>query len=154
MPTTKQKNLKKGLTNSKPHVIINYKLKQSIKKEVFIMTERMTNVKAIAYVIENCEVPQEVAEKLEKMKASFEKKSSGERKPTKTQTENESLKSAILNHMETDVLYSVGQLAKEVPELAEVGASGQKVSALIKQLKDSGLVIRVEEKRKAYFKRA
>lgn len=118
------------------------------------MTERMTNVKAIAYVIENCEVPQEVAEKLEKMKASFEKKSSGERKPTKTQTENEGLKSAILNYMEIDVLYSVGQLAKEVPELAEVGASGQKVSALIKQLKDSGLVIRVEEKRKAYFKRA
>ena len=35
------------------------------------MTERMTNVKAIAYVIENCEVPQEVAEKLEKMKAKL-----------------------------------------------------------------------------------
>ena len=118
------------------------------------MTERMTNVKAIAYVIENCEVPQEVAEKLEKMKASFEKKSSGERKPTKTQTENEGLKSAILNHMETDVLYSIGQLAKEVPELVAVNASGQKVSALIKQLKDAGLVVRVEEKRKAFFKRA
>lgn len=118
------------------------------------MTERMTNVKAIAYVIENCEVPQEVAEKLAKMKASFEKKSSGERKPTKTQTENEGLKSAILNHMETDVLYSIGQLAKEVPELIAVNASGQKVSALVKQLKDAGLVVRVEEKRKAFFKRA
>jgi len=149
-----QKKLKKGLTNSKPNVIIRYKLKQSIKKEVFIMTERMTNVKAIAYVIENCEVPQEVAEKLEKIKASFEKKASGERKPTKTQEQNEGLKSAILNHMETDVLYSIGQLAKEVPELVAVGASGQKVSALVKQLKDAGLVVRVEEKRKAFFKRA
>ena len=118
------------------------------------MTERMTNAKAIAYVIENCEVPQEVAEKLEKMKASFEKKVSGERKPTKTQEQNEGLKSAILNHMETDVLYSVGQLAKEVPELVAVNASGQKVSALVKQLKDAGLVVRVEEKRKAFFKRA
>lgn len=117
------------------------------------MTERMTNVKAIAYVIENCEVPQEVAEKLEKMKASFEKKSSGERKPTANQKANEGLKSAILNHMETDVLYSIGQLTKEVPELVAVNASGQKVSALVKQLKDAGLVERVEEKRKAFFKR-
>ena len=68
-----EKCIKKGLTNLNPHAIIRYKLKQSIKKEVFIMTERMTNVKAIAYVIENCEVPQEVAEKLEKMKASFKR---------------------------------------------------------------------------------
>lgn len=114
---------------------------------------KMTNVKAIAYVIENCEVPQEVMEKLEKIKVSFEKKSSGERKPTKTQTENEGLKTAILDFMETDVLYSIGQLTKEVPELVAIGASSQKVSALVKQLKDSGLVERVEEKRKAYFKR-
>jgi DNA-binding transcriptional regulator GbsR (MarR family) len=56
--------------------------------------------------------------------------------------------------METDVLYSIGQLAKEVPELVAVNASGQKVSALVKQLKDAGLVMRVEEKRKAFFKRA
>lgn len=117
------------------------------------MTERMTNVKAIAYVIENCEVPTEVAEKLEKMKASFEKKSTGERKPTKTQVENETLKGAILNFMAEDTLYSVGQLAKEVPELVAISASGQKVSALIKQLKDAGLVKRVEDKRKAYFQR-
>lgn len=114
---------------------------------------KMTNVKAIAYVIENCEVPVEVMEKLEKIKVSFEKKSSGERKPTKTQTENEGLKTAILEFMETDVLYSIGQLTKEVPELVAIGASSQKVSALVKQLKDSGLVERVEEKRKAYFKR-
>lgn len=117
------------------------------------MTEKMTNVKAIAYVIENCEVPQEVVEKLEKIKASFEKKASGERKPTKTQTENEGLKSAILEYMDENVLYSIGQLAKEVPALIKIEASSQKVSALIKQLKDANLVERVEENRKAYFKR-
>ena len=119
------------------------------------MTERMTNVKAIEFVIANCtELPTEVVEKLEKMKASFEKKASGERKPTATQKANEDLKGAILEYMEPNVLYSVGQLAKEVPELVKVGASGQKVSALIKQLKDAGLVKRVEEKRKAFFQLA
>lgn len=115
---------------------------------------KLTNVKAIEYVIANCELPTDVVEKLEKMKASFEKKASGERKPTATQKANEDLKNAILGHMEPNVLYSVGQLAKEVPQLAKVGASGQKVSALIKQLKDAGLVVRVEEKRKAFFKLA
>lgn len=115
---------------------------------------KLTNVKAIEFVLANCEIPTEVAEKLEKMKASFEKKSSGERKPTKTQTENEGLKTAILEFMEPNVLYSIGQLSKEVPELVEISASGQKVSALVKQLKDAGLVKRVEEKRKAFFQLA
>lgn len=115
---------------------------------------KLTNVKAIEFVIENCELPTEVAEKLEKMKASFEKKSSGERKPTKTQTENEGLKTAILDFMEDNTLYSIGQLTKEVPELVSVGASSQKTSALVKQLKDAGLVNRVEEKRKAFFVKA
>ena len=115
--------------------------------------EKMTNVKAITYVLENCELPKEVAEKLEKIQASFVKKASGERKPTKTQLENESLKIAILDFMEDNVLYSVGQLTKEVPELVENDCSSQKVSALIKQLKDTGLVKRIEDKRKAYFQK-
>ena len=123
-------------------------------KEVLIMT-KLTNVKAIEFVIANCtDLPTEVVEKLEKMKASFEKKASGERKPTATQKANEGLKTAILNYMEPNVLYSVGQLAKEVPELVEIGATGQKVSALVKQLKEAGLVKRVEEKRKAFFQLA
>lgn len=116
--------------------------------------EKMTNVKAIEYVIANCEIPTEVAEKLEKMKASFIKKSSGEKKPTKTQAQNEALKPEILDYMEADVLYSIGQLTKEVPALVRIGASSQKTSALVKQLKDAGLVVRVEEKRKAFFKKA
>ena len=117
------------------------------------MTTKMTNVKAIAYVIENCELPKEVIEKLEKIQSSFEKKASGERKPTKTQIENESLKVAILDFMEDNTLYSIGQLTKEVPELVEIGCSSQKVSALVKQLKDTGLVKRIEDKRKAYFQK-
>lgn len=113
---------------------------------------KLTNVKAIEYVIANCELPTDVIEKLEKMKASFEKKASGERKPTKTQTENEVLKTAILDYMERDVLYSIGQLTKEVPALIKIEASSQKTSALVKQLKDANLIERVEEKRKAFFK--
>lgn len=115
---------------------------------------KLTNVKAIEYVIANCELPAEVKEKLEKMKVSFEKKSSGERKPTKTQKANEELKTAILNYMEPNVLYSIGQLTKEVPELVAIDASPNKTSALITQLKNAGLVKRIEEKRKVFFQLA
>ena len=114
--------------------------------------EKMTNLKAVAYVLENCTLPADVAEKMEKIKASFEKKSSGERKPTATQVANEGLKVAIVNFMaeQPNRLFSIAELVKEVPECNEL--SGQKVSALISQLMKEGKVERIEEKRKAYFK--
>ena len=114
--------------------------------------EKMTNLKAVAYVLENCTLPADVREKMEKIQASFEKKASGERKPTATQVANEGLKMVILSYMEENAnrLFTVTELIKEVPELAEL--SNQKVSALMTQLKDTGKVSKVVEKRKAYFK--
>ena len=114
--------------------------------------EKMTNLKAVAYVLENCELPTDVREKLEKVKASFEKKSTGEKKPTATQVANLSLKDAILNYMaeNSDRVFSITELIKEVPELE--GLSTQKVSPLISALVKEFKVVRIEEKRKAYFK--
>ena len=114
--------------------------------------EKMTNLKAVAYVLENCELPTDVREKLEKVKASFEKKSTGERKPTATQVANLSLKDAIVNYMaeNSDRVFSITELIKEVPELE--GLSTQKVSPLISALVKEFKVVRIEEKRKAYFK--
>jgi DNA-binding transcriptional regulator GbsR (MarR family) len=43
----------------------------------------------------------------------------------------------------------VTEIQKEIPECAEL--SNQKVSALIRQLKDAGLVVKTEDKRKSYF---
>ena len=114
--------------------------------------EKMTNLKAVAYVLENCELPADVAEKMEKIKASFEKKSTGERKPTPTQVTNAILKVAILSYMEEqpERLFSISELIKEVPELE--GLSTQKVSPMISALVKEFKVVRIEEKRKAYFK--
>jgi hypothetical protein len=111
--------------------------------------EKMTNVKAIDYVLETATLPTEVKEKLEKMKEQFVKKNSAERKPTATQTENAGLKVAILEAMEPGVKYTITDLMKTVPELGEL--SNQRVSAIVRQLKDENLVIREEIKRKAYF---
>lgn len=112
--------------------------------------EKMTNAKAIAYVIENCTLPQDVAEKLEKIKASYEKKSSAERKPTATQIANEHLKEVVLEVLEqTTEPMTVSEIIKAHAELQ--GLSTQKVSPLVAKLVDELKVNKTIEKRKSYF---
>ena len=80
------------------------------------------------------------------------KKNSADKKPTAQQTANDGIKTAIVNGMEVNRLYTITELIKEVPECAEL--TNQRVSALVRQLVDAGMVIRIEDKRKAYFKLA
>lgn len=113
------------------------------------MTNKMTYVKALEIAMKAVEDNKEVTEKLEALKESISKKNSAEKKPTATQKANEEYKKAILSFMEVGKKYTISELMKEVVELADL--SNQRVSALVRQLKDSGLVERTEEKRKAYF---
>ena len=124
------------------------KNKSHSRKELMTM-EKMTNVKAINYVLGNCEVPADVKEKLEKMREQFVKKNSAERKPTANQVENQGYKADILAYLGTVESATITDLMKAVPSLAEL--SNQRVSAIVRQLKDSGEVVREEIKRKAYF---
>ena len=124
------------------------KNKSHSRKELMTM-EKMTNVKAINYVLGNCEVPADVKEKLEKMREQFVKKNSAERKPTANQVENQGYKADILAYLGTVERATITDLMKAVPSLAEL--SNQRVSAIVRQLKDSGEVVREEIKRKAYF---
>ena len=80
------------------------------------------------------------------------KKNSAEKKPTGVQVANEGIKGAILNGMESGKLYTITDLIKSIPECADL--TNQRVSALVRGMKDSGLIERVEEKRKAYFRKA
>lgn len=114
---------------------------------------KMTQKNAIAYVLENYELPTDVAEKLTAMHTQLTKKSnkSGERKPTKVQIENAHHKETILENMEPNRLYTITELAKEIPFDSAEPLSINKVSALVRQLKESGQVVRTEEKRKAFF---
>ena len=127
------------------------KNKSNMKGLVTIM-EKMTNSKALGVAIEVLGADEKYAEvvaKLEKIKASTDKKNSAERKPTATQTENVGFKTAILEGMESGKAYTIGDIIKAIPEIAEL--TNQRVSALVRQLKDEGLVTREEIKRKAYF---
>jgi predicted transcriptional regulator len=73
-------------------------------------------------------------------------KKNASRKPTKAQEENEVIKASILEFMKDGKLYTITEIQKGVGL-----ESNQKTSALVRQLKDKGLVIRSENKGKAYF---
>jgi hypothetical protein len=109
----------------------------------------MTNVVALTFVLDNCSLPTEVADKIKAMKATYEKKSAS-RKPTKTQIENESIKD--------DILTALGKLGRKA-SIAEIKAqmdslkdlTPQKMSSMLGQLNGAGFVDKVTEKSKTYF---
>jgi hypothetical protein len=71
----------------------------------------------------------------------------GERKPTKTQVENEGIKAQILDVMgNAEGRMTVGELMKELGI-----DSNQKVTSLLTQLRKDNKVVRVEEKGVAYY---
>jgi predicted Fe-Mo cluster-binding NifX family protein len=113
--------------------------------------EKITNVKALEFVLANCTLTDEVKAKIEKMKAQFEKKNSAEKKPTATQVANEGIKGVILETLGAKSM-TITEMQKANSELAEL--SNQKISALLKQMTESGSVKREEIKRKAYFSKA
>ena len=76
-------------------------------------------------------------------------KKNASRKPTKAQEENENIKSSILEFMQVGKSYTITEIQKAMGL-----ESNQKTSALVRQLKESDLVIRSEVKGKAYFTKA
>ena len=117
--------------------------------------KKLTNVLALEMVLamEEVKLNQELVEKLTKMKEQFEKKnnsSTGSKKLTKTQIENEEIKAQILEVM-TSEPKAIKELQAENKSLAEY--TNQKLSALLKQLVGENKVERVEEKRTAKFKK-
>lgn len=116
--------------------------KKLTKREKY---EQLAKIPAVA---ENPMLAEFVAHELELLA----KKNAGDRKPTKTQEANAVLKDAIVEGMEANRLYTVSELMKVIPELAEdENITNQKVSALLRQLVIEDVVVRTEDKRKAYF---
>ena len=114
--------------------------------------EKMTNVKALEYVLSHCELTDEVRDKVERIKASYAKKSAttGERKPTAKQKENEIIKQALYEGMEDGKAYRVGDLYKEFSHIEGL-TSASKVTAMLTQMVTEGMVTRSEIKGKAYY---
>ena len=100
--------------------------------------------------VENFSVADAVAF-LDERIAITEKKNAngnGERKPTKTQLENEGIKEQILSTLSFEPM-PIDKVQKENPSLSAM--SNQKISALLSQLIKAGSVVRSEVKGKAHF---
>lgn len=77
--------------------------------------------------------------------------STGDRKPTATQVENDRLKAVIVNFLvNTKKAYTITDLIKASPDLADL--TNQKVSRLANDLVDENKITKFSDKRKTYFK--
>lgn len=103
--------------------------------------DKMTNVKALRYVVENCELPTEIAEKVGNILATYEKKSAGsaDRKPTKEQIANAEKAEEILAFLTAHkgTRYTIADLMKECPACEGI-VSTQKLTPMLTALWDKG----------------
>lgn len=113
---------------------------------------KLTNVTALEMVLgmEEVKANAELVEKLIKMKEQFQKKNStGTKKPSKAQIENEEIKGRLVEFLGT--IEEPIQI-KEIQQVDEFkDYSNQKISALLKQLVECGTVAKVVEKRVSKF---
>ncbi len=116
--------------------------------------EKLTYVSVLSAVIEGKEITPEMREKLVALRDAQAKKNSAERKPTATQTANSGYKEAVVAFLSenADKAFTIADLMKQVPAIAEAELTNQRVSALVRQLVLEGTVVREEVKRKAYFR--
>ena len=77
-------------------------------------------------------------------------KKNGNRKPTKTQEENENIKEFILEVAVQPM--TITEIMKAIQPNVEIELTNQKISALANKLVADGLIIKTTEKRKSYFK--
>ena len=115
------------------------------------MENKMTKLQIVTMMLANAEISANEIFKayLENEKALLEKKASN-RKATKTQTENVGIKATILTVLEDfNKPMTITDIQGANEDLKSL--SNQKISALVKQLKDNGLVVKSVEKGKSLF---
>lgn len=111
------------------------------------MAKKLTIVEMYGAIMEKAQgvLSKEEIEFLQS-RADLVAKKNATRKPTKAQAENEEIKDKILEFMSDKVSRTVTDIMKGVGL-----ESNQKTSALVRQLKEAGLIVRTETKGKAYF---
>ena len=112
-------------------------------------TKKMTKAQMFAQIKANYPLTADEVKFIDHELELLNKKNAAEKKPTAQQTANEGIKTAIVEGMEPNRLYTVTEIIKSVPACADM--TNQRVSALLRQLVEGGKVKRTEDKRKAYF---
>jgi hypothetical protein len=113
-------------------------------------TKKMTKADYFKQIMANYNLTDEEKAFIEHELELLAKKNSAEKKPTAQQVANASVADAIYEGMAEGTLYSITDLIKTIPECADL--TNQRVSAIVRQMIGTK-VERIEEKRKAYFRK-
>lgn len=108
---------------------------------------KMTNAKALSYIMENCDLPQEISEKVENMIASLNRKSA---KKLLANDNEHALFSEVLDILKAHDKMTVSEIFRAMHN--EAVESTQKVTGLLGKLAEMGCVARVEEKSRPFYK--
>ena len=120
------------------------------------MAKKMTKKEMFAQILNNYDLKADEIDFINHEIELLEKRNSsgGDKKLTAKQLENADLKTVILDFLadNPDDKFTITDMWKKIPVLANnTEMSNQRISAIVNQLKKENLVIRVEDKRKAYF---
>ena len=112
--------------------------------------KKMTKADYFRQIMENYPLTKDELKFVEHELELLAKKNSTEKKPTAQQVANAGVAGAIYNGMVEGTLYSITDLIKTIPECADL--TNQRVSAIVRGMLGTK-VERIEEKRKAYFRK-
>ena len=113
-------------------------------------TKKMTKADYFKQIMANYPLTDEEKAFVEHELELLAKKNSAEKKPTAQQVANAGVADAIYEGMVEGTLYSITDLIKQIPACADL--TNQRVSAIVRGMIGSK-VERIEEKRKAYFRK-
>ena len=161
-----QKTFENLLTSPTKYVIIKSTSEgKHLKNQKGIDTmekNKMTYAQAISTVLndEAISLTDEVRGKLEQLLASVSKTHKKGDTQTAQQVENAQMIEQIFQQMESNRAYSIAELIKELPVVAEYNQkhenemSSQRMANLMKALVDGGRITKTTEKRKVYYTKA
>ena len=109
---------------------------------------KMTNAKALNYVLENVELPEEVREKIQNIYNSTVKKSTN-RKPSKTSEENKAYAELVYQVLTDKDPMTISEIMKSNETLNQL--SNQKVTAVVRMMIADGTVTKIVEGKKSTF---
>ena len=113
------------------------------------MTKREMYTKILSFA--EIQADPELAKGIQHEIELLDRKNSSDRKLSKNAEENVHLKAEILKIMskEPDRLFTATEIWKTLPNWSDY--SNQRISALLKQLKDEGKIKKIENKKKSLF---
>ena len=114
--------------------------------------KKMTKVEMFKSLLDNYDLTEKEIEFINHEIELLEKKN-GNRKPTAQQLKNKAVAESVLEYLRTTgKKMQIKQMIKEIPCLAEMeNCTPQYAMAIVRPMKESGLIGRVEEKGTALF---